>query len=173
MEESLPKADSLTGITIVSDLDIIRNCREAQRRLLGLDVGETTIGLAISDLRGVIASSLHTLVRKKIASDAEALSKIIKEHDIGALVIGLPLEMTGEEGRRCQSVRQFARNLKKFSEFSEIPMAFIDERLSTAVVERAMIAADLSRRKRELRIDAAAAAYILQSALDRAVNARR
>ncbi|MDI9407885.1 MAG: Holliday junction resolvase RuvX [Candidatus Pacebacteria bacterium] len=135
--------------------------------MLGLDVGGKTIGLALSDPMGRVATALHTINRKKIAVDAAELFKVIGDYRIGALVIGLPLEMSGTEGRRCQSVRQFARNLKKIPEFATLPMAFIDERLSTAVVERAMIAADLSRRKRDERIDAAAAAYILQNALER------
>ena len=150
-----------------SDLDIIRNCRQVQRRILGLDLGEKTIGLATSDIRGQIASALQTIVRKNLAHDCAELAKIVRELGIAALVIGLPLEMTGAEGRRCQSVRQFARNLQKTADFATMPMMFMDERLSTAVVERAMIAADLSRKKRDARIDAAAAAYILQSALDR------
>ncbi|MCX8500990.1 MAG: Holliday junction resolvase RuvX [Alphaproteobacteria bacterium] len=162
-----PTKDSQPISAAVSDLDIIRKCRQVQRRILGLDVGDKTIGLATSDIRCQIASSLQTIARKNLAHDSAVLAKLVREFNIAALVIGLPLEMTGQEGRRCQSVRQFARNLQKSPDFTEMPMVFFDERLSTAVVERAMIAADLSRRKRSERIDAAAAAYILQSALDR------
>ncbi len=137
-------------------------------RLLGLDLGEKTIGLAVSDGGLRIASPVGTIRRTKFARDAAELFRIAEERGVGGLVIGLPINMDGTEGPRCQSVRQFAANLLKLR---DIPIAFWDERLSTAAVERAMIAADLSRQKRARRIDEAAAAYILQGALD-AMGAR-
>ncbi len=134
------------------------------RRLLGLDVGSRTVGLALSDVTLTIATPYHTLRRTTFAKDAESLRRTIDEHGVGGLVIGLPVQMDGTEGARCQSVRQFAANLL---ERMDIPIAFWDERLSTAAVERMLIKeADMSRRRRAQVIDKAAAAYILQGALD-------
>ena len=133
-------------------------------RLLGLDVGSKTVGLALSDVTLIIATPYRTLRRTTFAKDAERLRQTIDEHGVGGLVIGLPVQMDGTEGRRCQSVRQFAANLL---ERMDIPIAFWDERLSTAAVERVLIReADMSRRRRAQVIDKAAAAYILQGALD-------
>ena len=134
------------------------------QRILGLDVGTKTVGVAISDGSLTVASPLETLRRRGLAEDAAALQRIIAARNVGALVIGLPVEMSGREGPRCQSVRQFAANLLgKF----DIEIAFWDERLSTMAVERDMIAADLSRKRRAALVDKAAAAYILQGALER------
>ena len=133
------------------------------RRLLGLDVGAKTIGIAIADSRLTVASPLVTLRRGKFAADAERLKALIAERAVGGLVIGLPLNMDGSEGPRCQSVRQFAANLL---ERIDVAVAFWDERLSTAAVTRALIAADMSRKRRAEVVDKAAAAYILQGALD-------
>ena len=133
-------------------------------RLLGLDVGSKTVGLALSDVTRTIATPYRTLRRTTLAKDAESLRRTIDEHGVGGLVIGLPLQMDGTEGRRCQSVRRFAANLL---ERMDIAVAFWDERLSTAAVERVLIReADMSRRRRARVIDKAAAAYILQGALD-------
>ncbi len=141
-----------------------------EERLLGLDPGTRTIGLALSDVGRVIASPLTTIRRGRFREDAARLRELIAEHGVGGLVLGLPLAMDGTEGPRCRSVRQFAANL--LAEI-DISMAFWDERLSTAAVERMLIEeADLSRRKRAKVIDRAAAAYILQGALDR-INAGR
>jgi putative Holliday junction resolvase len=133
-------------------------------RLMGLDLGSKTIGLALSDAGFTIASPLTTLKRKRFTADAEALKKLIDEHNIGGLVLGLPVNMDGTEGPRCQSTRQFAANLLgKF----DIPIAFHDERLSTAAVERFLICeADMTRKRRAEVVDKMAAAYILQGALD-------
>ena len=132
--------------------------------LLGLDVGAKTIGLALSDGGLLIASPLETIQRTRFAKDAARLDAIVTKHGVGGLVIGLPVQMDGAEGRRCQSVRQFAANLVKAL---DIDSAFWDERLSTAAVERMLIKeADLSRRRRAKLVDKAAAAYILQGALD-------
>jgi len=134
------------------------------RRLLGLDVGSKTIGLAISDPRLTIATPLETIRRQRFAEDMAALTRIVGDRGVGGLVIGLPVSMDGSEGPRCQSVRQFAANIL---EKLDIPVAFWDERLSTAAVTRMMIEeADLSRRRRGEVVDKLAAAYILQGALD-------
>jgi putative Holliday junction resolvase len=134
------------------------------QRILGLDVGTKTIGLAISDASLTVASPLTTIARTKFTEDARRIARVIDERGVGALVIGLPVSMDGREGRRCQSVRQFARNL---SEVIAIDMAFWDERLSTAAVERTLIEADMSRKRRAEVVDKLAAAFILQGALDR------
>lgn len=133
------------------------------QRLLGLDLGEKTIGMALSDSGFVIASPVGTIRRRKFTEDAAELLRLVDDRNVGGLVIGLPINMDGTEGPRCQSSRQFAANL---SALRDLPIAFWDERLSTSAVERAMIAADLSRKKRAKRVDTAAAAYILQGALD-------
>jgi len=141
-------------------------------RLLGLDLGERTIGLAISDSTLRVASPLDTLRRGKFTGDAEALHRLCRERAVGGLVIGLPINMDGSEGPRCASVRQFAANLIEIAGF-ELPIAFWDERLSTAAVERVLIGeADMSRRRRAQIVDKMAAAYILQGALDSLPRAR-
>jgi putative Holliday junction resolvase len=136
----------------------------AERRILGLDVGSKTIGLALSDATRIVATPHSTIKRTKFTADASLLRAIIKDMDVDALVIGLPVSMDGTEGPRCQSVRQFATNLLQTI---DLPIAFWDERLSTAAVERMLIReADMSRRRRAQVVDKAAAAYILQGALD-------
>ncbi|MGD9649936.1 MAG: Holliday junction resolvase RuvX [Dongiaceae bacterium] len=134
-----------------------------KKRLLGLDIGTKTIGIAVSDSRGKLASPVTTIHRQKLAKDIEALEKLIAEYKAEGLVLGLPLNMDGSEGPRCQSVRQFAKNIEPRI---ALPMVFWDERLSTSAVEREMIAADVSRAKRDKAIDKLAAAYILQGYLD-------
>jgi putative Holliday junction resolvase len=136
----------------------------AGQRLMGLDIGEKTIGVAISDATLTVATPLETLRRTKFAADAERLKSLAKQRDVGGVVVGLPVDMHGGEGRRCQSVRQFAANLL---ERLDLPLAFWDERLSTVAVTRAMLDADLSRARRAQLVDKAAAAYILQGLLDR------
>jgi putative Holliday junction resolvase len=138
----------------------------AGARLLGLDLGEKTIGVAISDRDLKVASPLETLRRSKFTQDAAALAKICAGRRVGGLVLGLPVNMDGSEGPRCQSVRQFARNLAAVAGL-DLPVGFWDERLSTAAVERLLIEeADMSRRRRAQVVDKMAAAYILQGALD-------
>jgi putative holliday junction resolvase len=132
-------------------------------RLLGLDLGEKTIGLALSDTGLMIATPLKTLKRGKFSVDAVTLAALIAEHGVGGLVVGLPLNMDGSEGPSVQSARAFVRN---FSAKSEIPIAMWDERLSTAAVTRTLIDADASRKRRKEVFDKMAAAYILQGALD-------
>lgn len=139
------------------------------QRLLGLDIGSKTIGLALSDVSRTIATPLETLKRSKFGADAQKLLTLIAAHDVGALVIGLPINMDGSEGPRCQSVRQFADNLLKLSDLS---ISFWDERLSTVVAQRAMLEADLSRAKRANSVDKVAAAYILQGLMDNLATAR-
>ena len=133
------------------------------QRLLGLDVGTKTIGVALSDTGRAIASPYSTIRRRKFAQDAEALAEIIAANDVGGAIIGLPVNMNGSEGPRCQSVRQFAANLgAKLA----LDVAFWDERLSTVAATRTLIEADMSRQRRADVIDKVAAAYILQGALD-------
>lgn len=136
--------------------------REA--RLLGLDVGTKTIGMSLSDVTRSVATPYHTVRRTKFTEDAKAIEAVIEEHDVGAVVIGLPLNLDGSEGPRAQSTRAFARNL---AARIAVPILFWDERLSTAAVERHLIEADASRKRRAEVIDRMAAAYILQGALDR------
>jgi putative Holliday junction resolvase len=133
-------------------------------RLLGLDVGTKTIGLALSDVTRMIASGLTTLARGKFAADGRRLLEIVREHDIGGLVIGLPVNLDGSEGPRAQATRAFARNLAKLT---PLPMLLWDERLTTAAAERSLLEADVSRRRRAEVIDKVAATLILQGALDR------
>ena len=133
-------------------------------RLMGLDLGSKMIGIALSDLGLTIATPKLTLRRGKFKADAQELRSLIEEQDVGGLVIGLPLNMDGSEGPRCQSVRQFAANLQ--AEFP-IAIAFWDERLSTVSAERILLEADMSRKRRSEVIDKMAASIILQGALDR------
>ena len=136
-------------------------------RLMALDVGEKTVGIALGTTALALASPLETIRRTRFAADAQRIFALADEHGVDALVIGLPVNMDGSEGRRCQSARQFASDLLARR---DIAAAFWDERLSTAAVTRAMIEADLSRRKRAEAVDRLAAAYILQGALDRIRN---
>lgn len=133
-------------------------------RLIGVDLGEKTIGLALSDIRHTIASPLETLKRTKFRPDAEKLLAIARLHNVAALVIGLPLNMDGSEGPRVQSTRAFVGNL---APLTDLAIAFWDERLSTAAVTRTLLEADASRARRAVLVDKMAAAYILQGALDR------
>ncbi|EKV32675.1 Putative Holliday junction resolvase YggF [Caenispirillum salinarum AK4] len=142
----------------------LRHDLKTGQRILGLDLGTKTIGLAISDALLMGATPLKTIKRTKFTKDVEELFRIMDEREVGALVLGLPVEMSGEEGKRCQATRQFAANVL---ERRDVPLAFWDERLSTAAVERVMIDDfDLSRKKRAEKVDAAAAAFILQGVLD-------
>jgi putative holliday junction resolvase len=133
------------------------------KRLMGLDLGSKTIGVATSDRTRMIATPIETIERKKFTRDAERLIEIAARENIGLIVLGLPVNMDGSEGPRCQSTRAFARN---FARLSQIPIVYWDERLSTAAVERMLIQADASRAKRDQVIDKLAAAWILQAALD-------
>ncbi|MFY9656263.1 MAG: Holliday junction resolvase RuvX [Methylocystis sp.] len=133
-------------------------------RLLGLDLGTKTIGLALSDVERRLASPFETIRRSKFSADAEALMKRVTELEISGLIVGLPLELDGKSGPRAQATRAFMRNL---TSLSPPPHAYWDERFSTALVTRELIAQDVSRAKRAKVVDRMAAAYILQGALDR------
>jgi putative Holliday junction resolvase len=138
--------------------------------LMGLDLGEKTIGVAVSDPSWMIASPLELIRKTKFTQDAARLFQLMDGRNAGGLVIGLPFNMDGTEGPRAQSVRAFARNLLRLR---EIPIAFWDERLSTAAVQRMMISEqDINRARRAELVDKTAAAYILQGALDRLTAAR-
>jgi putative Holliday junction resolvase len=155
---------------ICADIAELAGRLPAHAPLVGLDVGEKTIGLAVSDrLRGV-ASPLETLRRGRFAADAERLLALARGREAGGFVLGLPLNMDGSEGPRAQSTRAFARNLARLT---DLPIAFWDERLSTVAAERALLEADTTRARRKEVIDAVAAGYILQGALDRLAHLAR
>lgn len=140
------------------------------RALIGLDFGEKTIGVAVSDLMLSIATPLLTVRRTKFTEDAAALVKIIAERRIAGIILGLPRNMDGSEGPRAQATRAFARNLARLT---PLPIGFWDERLSTVAAERALLEADTSRKRRKEVIDHVAAGYILQGVLDRMAHIRR
>ena len=155
---------------ICDDLDTFLAALPAHGALAGLDLGTQTIGVAVSDLRRGVATPLQTIRRKKFGLDAAALLALCEAREVVGLVLGLPLNMDGSEGPRCQSTRAFARNLDRLT---PLPLMYWDERLSTVAAERALIEADTSRAKRAQIIDHVAAAYILQGALDRMAYAAR
>ncbi len=148
----------------VLDLAQMPDALPPGQRLLGLDVGSRTIGVAVSDPGRTIASPATVVRRTKFTADADVLVDLVRSHQAGGVIIGLPVNMDGSEGPRCQSTRQFAANLLGRI---ELAVAFWDERLSTMAVERFLIdEADMSRRRRKQVVDKMAAAYILQGALD-------
>ncbi|QCI68108.1 Holliday junction resolvase RuvX [Phreatobacter stygius] len=134
------------------------------QRVMGLDLGTKTIGLALSDVNWTIATPLETIRRVKFTPDVAALLALAAKHDVGALLIGLPKNMDGTEGPRAQSTRSFVRNLVPKT---TLPIVFWDERMSTAAVTRTLLEADASRARRAELVDKMAAAFILQGALDR------
>ena len=136
---------------------------------MGLDLGTKTIGVAVSDRLLSSATPLHTIRRMTFSKDAEALLQITENREMGAIILGLPRNMDGSEGPRCQSTRAFARNLARLT---DLPIGYWDERLSTVAAERALLEADTSRKRRAKVIDHVAAGYILQGALDRARHIR-
>lgn len=148
----------------IATLENIRTLVVPGRTLAGLDLGTKTIGVAVSDLGWRLAVPKLTLARIKFGKDMESLLKAAKTLEVGAFVIGLPLNMDGSEGPRAQATRAFVRNAERHT---DLPFVFQDERLSTVAAERTLIDMDVSRAKRDERIDAAAAAFILQGALDR------
>ncbi len=151
-------------MAVMADMAALKAALPADGRLMALDLGEKTIGMAVSDSGLRIASPVGTLRRGKFTPDAGKLFAAMDDRGVSGLVVGLPTNMDGSEGPRCQSVRDFAANLLGLR---DLPIAFWDERLSTVAVERAMVReADLSRKKRAKAVDAAAAAFILQGALD-------
>jgi len=135
----------------------------AEARILGLDVGETTIGLALSDLRRSIATPHLTIERKKFSKDMAQLKDVIEKNKVAGLVVGNPINMDGSEGRRTQSIRTFISNISKVF---DLPILLWDERMSTQAVERMMLEADMSRKRRAELVDKLAASYILQGYLD-------
>ncbi|MBT4932231.1 MAG: Holliday junction resolvase RuvX [Rhodospirillaceae bacterium] len=143
--------------------EMIKNLKSGSR-LMGLDLGSKTVGLALSDTTRMIASPLETIKRSKFTADAQRLESLIDEHDVGGLILGLPVSMDGSEGPRCQSTRAFATNLLARRDMA---LSFWDERLSTVAVERVLIdQADMTRKRRAEVVDKVAAAYILQGAMD-------
>jgi putative holliday junction resolvase len=132
--------------------------------LIGLDLGTKTIGVAVSDPDRKLAAGVTTIARTNFTVDAKALLALAAERAVTGFVLGLPINMDGSEGPRAQSTRAFARN---FAKLTDLPIALWDERLSTAAVERGLIEADMSRKRRDEVIDQHAAAFILQGALDR------
>ncbi|MHA7849587.1 Holliday junction resolvase RuvX [Roseovarius sp.] len=137
--------------------------------IMGLDLGTKTIGVAISDRLLSVATPTETIKRKKFSVDAARLLEIAIQREVAGLVLGLPRNMDGSEGPRCQSTRAFARNLEPLT---ELPITFWDERLSTVAAERALLEADTSRKRRAEVIDNVAASYILQGVLDRLTHMR-
>ena len=148
----------------ICDLSEMNGQLAAEARLMGLDLGTKTIGIAVSDVSRMIASARTTLRRTKLTRDIETLRATIAAEGIGGIVVGLPVNMDGSEGPRAQSARDTAARL---AEALALPVAFWDERWSTVAAERTLLDADLSRRKRARVVDQVAAAYILQGALDR------
>jgi putative Holliday junction resolvase len=148
---------------VSADLDAIANL-PLRGALMCLDLGTKTIGVAVSDIGRTIASPLTLIERRKFAADADALLKLAGEKEVAAIVLGLPLNMDGSEGPRAQATRAFGRNL---GTRTDLPIAYWDERLSTAAVTRTLLEADASRKRRDALVDKMAAAYILQGLLDR------
>jgi putative Holliday junction resolvase len=148
----------------VLEVDAFDRALPAGARLMGIDLGTKTLGLALSDVTRTIASGLTTLSRGKFSVDAPRLLALAEEHGVGGFVLGLPVNLNGTEGPRAQATRAFARNLSKLT---VRPILLWDERLSTAAAERVLLEADASRRRRAAVIDKIAATLILQGALDR------
>jgi len=145
-------------------IDNLAGSLQPRGRLIGLDLGTKTIGVALSDVERRFASPLRTIARSKFSEDARSLVADIKQFDVKAMILGLPLLLSGKPGARAQSARAFIRN---FATLDPTPIVFWDERFSTAAVERALIDNDVSRARRLEVIDQMAASYILQGALDR------
>ena len=152
---------------ILSPLSELAKNKQPNQKLMGLDLGTKTIGIAFSDVNLQVATARRTLMRTKFTRDLEELLRDIESERIFAIVLGLPLNMDGTQGKRAQSTRAFASNFKRHS---DVPIFFQDERLSSFAADQAMLEADLSRKKREEKIDSVAAAIILQSALDNLAN---
>jgi putative Holliday junction resolvase len=149
-------------VSVVTSVRELKDLLPRRARLLGLDIGSKTIGLALSDTTLTIATPMETIKRTKFKDDAAKLLDIVQKQGVGGFVLGWPVNMDGSEGPRCQSTKAFSDNLAKLS---DLPQIFWDERLSTAAVERTLIEADRSRARRKELVDKMAAAYILQGAL--------
>ena len=150
---------------ISNDIEEFAGRLAPMQALIGLDLGEKTIGVAVTDSVLSVATPLETVRRKRFGVDAARLTEIITDRKIGGLILGLPRNMDGSEGPRCQSTRAFARNFERLH--PDLPIGFWDERLSTVAAEKALLEADTSRKRRAEVIDHVAAAYILQGVLDR------
>ena len=148
----------------ICKLNHIKYAISGGQRLLGLDIGKKTIGLALSDKSLAIASPVKILWRSKFIPDVHSVFELVDQEEVGAMVLGWPANMDGSVGPRCDSVRDFAHAMMRIR---DIPVVFQDERLSTQAVESAMVEADMTRVKRAQRRDALAAVWILQSAVDR------
>ncbi|WP_299206790.1 Holliday junction resolvase RuvX [uncultured Tateyamaria sp.] len=155
---------------ITNDTDAFLAALPPTQALMGLDLGDKTIGVAVSDTFWSVATPLETVRRKKFGVDAARLQTLIAERNVGGLVLGLPRNMDGTEGSRCQSTRAFARN---FERLWDGPITFWDERLSTVAAEKALLEADTTRKRRAEVIDHVAAGYILQGLLDRLAAIKR
>lgn len=155
-------------MSVISIEDLPEHLKDG-RTLAGIDLGDKTIGVAVSDRGLSFAHPRPVIIRKKFSLDAVALLALLEKENAGAVVIGLPVNMDGSQGPRAQKSRAFVRNM---APLSDLPFAFWDERLSTVAAERALIEMDFSRRKRAGKIDSAAAAFILQGALDRLLALR-
>ncbi len=155
---------------ICDDIAAFAEALVPMRAVAGLDLGTKTIGVAVSDLTRSIATPLETIRKTKFTADAAALMRIVEGRELCGVLLGLPVNMDGTEGPRCQATRAFARNL---SRITDLPISFWDERLSTVAAERALLEADTSRRRRAEVIDHVAAGIILQGALDRMQNMRQ
>ena len=154
----------MTSAAIHDDIEAFAAALPRRHALMWLDLGEKTIGVAVTDLLWSVATPVETVKRRKFTLDAERLLALLKARDVGGIVLGLPRNMDGTEGPRCQSTRAFARN---FARLWDGPIGFWDERLSTVAAERALLEADTSRKRRAEVIDHVAASYILQGVLDR------
>jgi putative Holliday junction resolvase len=146
------------------EIEALPELLDGKKTLAALDLGEKTIGVAVSDRGLSFAHPRPVIMRKKFTSDAETLVAMLARDEVAAVVMGLPVNMDGSEGPRAQASRAFVRNIARLT---DLPFVFWDERLSTVAAERTLIEMDMSRRKRQTRIDSAAAAFILQGVLDR------
>ena len=155
---------------ITDDIHDFAAALPAMRALMGLDLGDKTIGVAVSDTFGSVATPLETVRRRKFGVDAARLQEVLTDRNVGGLVLGLPRNMDGSEGPRCQSTRAFARN---FAQLWDGPITVWDERLSTVAAEKALLEADTTRKRRAEVIDHVAAGYILQGLLDRLAVIKR
>ena len=154
---------------ICETIEDFRAALPPNRAVAGLDLGEKTVGVAVSDATLSVATPLETIRRSKFTLDAARILEIAAGRNMGGLILGLPRNMDGSEGPRCQSTRAFARNL---SRLTDLPIGYWDERLSTVAAERALLEADTSRKRRREVIDHVAAGYILQGVLDRLSHMR-
>lgn len=148
----------------IAEIDSLPAVLADRHTIAALDLGEKTIGVAVSDVSLAFAHPRPVILRRRFTQDAEALLGLLRRDNVGAVVMGLPVNMDGSEGPRAQASRAFVRNIARLT---DLPFAFWDERLSTVAAERALLEMDVSRKKRERRIDSAAAAFILQGVLDR------